>query len=143
MRRLAPVPLITISRARDDTRLARHSQDVVIAANALEESVLGMEAGQRGFVLTHQEQFLLPWQQARTGPPAAGADAGRPRQRRPCTARTGTRDPRGRAAAVRQATYEFIPIAYSGSAYPIRPGIKGIHLSTGYFTISFKNVSVG
>ena len=31
----------------------------------------------------------------------------------------------------------------SGLAYAIRPGIKGVHLWTGYFTISFKDVSVG
>jgi hypothetical protein len=47
------------------------------------------------------------------------------------------------AAAIRQGTYEFIPYAYSGLAYAIRPGIKGVHLWTGYFTISFKDVSVG
>jgi oligopeptide transport system substrate-binding protein len=47
------------------------------------------------------------------------------------------------AAAIRQSTYEFIPYAYSSLAYVIRPGIKGVHLWTGYFTISFKDVSVG
>jgi ABC-type transport system substrate-binding protein len=47
------------------------------------------------------------------------------------------------AAAIRQSTYEFIPYAYSGLAYAIRPGIKGVHLWTGYFTISFKDVSIG
>jgi oligopeptide transport system substrate-binding protein len=47
------------------------------------------------------------------------------------------------AAAIRQSTYEFIPYVYSGLAYAIRPDIKGVHLWTGYFTISFKDVSVG
>jgi oligopeptide transport system substrate-binding protein len=47
------------------------------------------------------------------------------------------------AAAIRQSTYEFIPYAYSSLAYAIRPGIKGVHLWTGYFTISFKDVSIG
>ena len=46
------------------------------------------------------------------------------------------------AAAVRQATYEFIPYAYAPLVYAIRPSIKGVHLWTGYFTISFKGVSV-
>ncbi|HMG62291.1 MAG TPA: hypothetical protein VK599_05025, partial [Streptosporangiaceae bacterium] len=46
------------------------------------------------------------------------------------------------AAAIRQATYEFIPYAYGASVYAVRPGIKGVHLWTGYFTISFKGVSV-
>jgi ABC-type oligopeptide transport system substrate-binding subunit len=44
------------------------------------------------------------------------------------------------AAAIRQATYEFIPYAYGALVYAIRPNIKGVHLRTGYFTISFKGV---
>jgi ABC-type transport system substrate-binding protein len=47
-----------------------------------------------------------------------------------------------RAAAVRQSTFEFIPFAYRDLDYLIRPGIKGVHVWTGYFTISFKGVSV-
>jgi oligopeptide transport system substrate-binding protein len=47
------------------------------------------------------------------------------------------------AAAIRQATYEFIPYAYGALVYAIRPGINGVHLWTGYFSISFKGVSVG
>jgi oligopeptide transport system substrate-binding protein len=47
------------------------------------------------------------------------------------------------AAAIRQSTYEFIPYAYSSLAYAIRPDIKGVHLWTGYFTVSFKDVSIG
>jgi len=46
------------------------------------------------------------------------------------------------AAAIRQGTYEFIPYAYGPIVYAIRPGIRGVHLWTGYFTISFKGVSV-
>jgi ABC-type transport system substrate-binding protein len=46
------------------------------------------------------------------------------------------------AAAIRQATYEFIPYAYGALVYAIRPNIKGVHLWTGYFTISFKGVRV-
>ena len=47
-----------------------------------------------------------------------------------------------RAAAIRQRTYEFIPYAYGALVYAIRPNIEGVHLWTGYFAISFKNVSV-
>ena len=47
-----------------------------------------------------------------------------------------------RAAAIRQRTYEFIPYGYGALVYAIRPSIKGVHLWTGYFTISFKGVSV-
>jgi oligopeptide transport system substrate-binding protein len=47
------------------------------------------------------------------------------------------------AAAIRQRTYVFIPYAYGALVYAIRPNIKGVHLWTGYFTISFKRVNVG
>jgi ABC-type transport system substrate-binding protein len=46
------------------------------------------------------------------------------------------------AAAIRQRTFEFIPYQYRDRVYAIRPGIKGVHLWTGYFTISFKDVRV-
>jgi ABC-type transport system substrate-binding protein len=44
------------------------------------------------------------------------------------------------AAAIRQRTFEFIPYQYKDRVYAIRPGIEGVHLWTGYFTISFKGV---
>jgi hypothetical protein len=47
-----------------------------------------------------------------------------------------------RAAAIRQSTYEFIPFAYGGLPYAVRPGISGVHLRSGYPTISFKDVRV-
>jgi ABC-type transport system substrate-binding protein len=47
------------------------------------------------------------------------------------------------AAAIRQGTYEFIPFAYGSLVYAVRPGVTGVHLWTGYSTISFKDVSVG
>jgi ABC-type oligopeptide transport system substrate-binding subunit len=46
------------------------------------------------------------------------------------------------AAAVRQGTYEFIPYGYGAIVDVIRPNIEGVHLRTGYFTISFKDVSI-
>ena len=47
------------------------------------------------------------------------------------------------AAGIRQRTFEFIPYQYRDRVYAIRPGIEGVHLWTGYFTISFKDVRVG
>jgi oligopeptide transport system substrate-binding protein len=47
------------------------------------------------------------------------------------------------AAAARQATYEFIPLAYGDAIYVVRPGIHGVHIWPGYEAISFKSVSVG
>ena len=64
--------LLTIEAARNAERRARHAQDVLIAANGLELRVLDLETGQRGFILTHQMQFLLPWQQALAALPQEG-----------------------------------------------------------------------
>ena len=47
-----------------------------------------------------------------------------------------------RAAAILQSTFEFIPYSYADRVFVIRPGIEGVHLWTGYFTISFKGVRV-
>jgi CHASE3 domain sensor protein len=61
--------LLTIVQARDAETSALHAQDVLIAANGLEQQVLNLETGQRGFLITRQMQFLLPWQQARAALP--------------------------------------------------------------------------
>src|SRR6188472_4017867 len=57
--------LVPIQDARNAERSALHAQDVLIAAHELEQRVLDLETGQRGFILTRQPQFLMPWQQAR------------------------------------------------------------------------------
>jgi CHASE3 domain sensor protein len=59
------VLLRPIQDSRKAERSALHSQDVLIAAHGLEQRVLDLETGQRGFILTRQPQFLMPWQQAR------------------------------------------------------------------------------
>jgi signal transduction histidine kinase len=64
--------LRTIDEARDAESSALHSQDVLIAANGLELRVLDLETGQRGFTLTRQPAFLLPWQQAVASLPREG-----------------------------------------------------------------------
>src|SRR5512132_331109 len=61
--------LVPIQDARNAERSALHSQDVLIAAHGLEQRVLDLETGQRGFILTRQPQFLTPWQQAREALP--------------------------------------------------------------------------
>jgi signal transduction histidine kinase len=64
--------LLTIEQGRQAERSARHSQEVLIAANDLEQRVLDLETGQRGFLITRQPQFLVPWQRARATLPHAG-----------------------------------------------------------------------
>jgi signal transduction histidine kinase/CHASE3 domain sensor protein len=57
--------LVPIRDARNAEQSALRSQDVLIAAHRLEQRVLDLETSQRGFILTHQPRFLMPWQQAR------------------------------------------------------------------------------
>ena len=64
--------LLTIEDARNAERSALHSQNVLIAANGLELRVLDLETGQRGFILTRQMEFLVPWQQALATLPQEG-----------------------------------------------------------------------
>ena len=64
--------LLTVEQARNAERSALHSQDVLIAANALELQVLDVETGQRGFILTRQSEFLTQWEQARAALPSQG-----------------------------------------------------------------------
>jgi signal transduction histidine kinase len=64
------VLLAAIDDLRETTRLARASQEVLVAANSLERSVIDLETGARGFLITREERFLEPWQAARTAFPA-------------------------------------------------------------------------
>jgi signal transduction histidine kinase/CHASE3 domain sensor protein len=57
--------LVAVDDLRDAERRTDHSQVVVIAANELERLLLDLETGERGFILTHQERFLDPWNAAR------------------------------------------------------------------------------
>jgi signal transduction histidine kinase len=55
----------------DSSRLARHSSQVMAAANGAEKLVLDLETGARGYVITRQRRFLEPWQSARRQLPVA------------------------------------------------------------------------
>ena len=61
--------LLTIDDAQEAEDGARHSQDVLIAANGVELLVRDLQAGTRGFILTRQVEFLAPWQRARAALP--------------------------------------------------------------------------
>jgi signal transduction histidine kinase len=56
-----------IAEERDSARQATHSQEVLTAATALERLVLDLETGQRGLLITGDERFLRPWEEARAG----------------------------------------------------------------------------
>ena len=59
-----------VAEERDSADQAIRSQEVIAAANRLERLVLDLETGQRGFVITHDERFLQPWENARDAYPA-------------------------------------------------------------------------
>jgi signal transduction histidine kinase len=64
------VMLFAISDLRTSTRLVNHSRGTNAAADRLEELVIDLETGVRGFVIARQERFLDPWRSARAAFPA-------------------------------------------------------------------------
>jgi signal transduction histidine kinase len=66
------VVLLTIADLRDSAVRARHSEEVLAAANQLERLVIDLETGLRGYLITGEEPFLAPWEDARKAfPPEA------------------------------------------------------------------------
>ena len=68
------VLLLAILDVREATRLATSSAQTLAEVNQLERLIVELEDGERGFVLTHGEAFLGPWQDAQDTFPAQ-ADA--------------------------------------------------------------------
>jgi signal transduction histidine kinase len=59
------VLLWAIADANSATSARRASRSALVEAGNLEQLVLDLETGQRGFVITKREEFLEPWQKAR------------------------------------------------------------------------------
>ncbi|MHA5054803.1 SpoIIE family protein phosphatase [Streptomyces sp. SD15] len=57
--------LWAIADANSATSARRASRTAIVEAGSLEQLVLGLETGQRGFLITKREEFLEPWQTAR------------------------------------------------------------------------------
>jgi len=55
------VLLSLIAQLHGSEARARHSDEVLVAANRLERLVVDIETGERGFLITGQEGFLEPW----------------------------------------------------------------------------------
>lgn len=51
----------SLREVQDTSALSHHTQEVRIALNAVSESLLKMETGQRGFLLTSQQAYLKPY----------------------------------------------------------------------------------
>jgi signal transduction histidine kinase len=93
-----------VTEERDSSEQAIRSQEVIAAANGLERLVLDLETGQRGFVITRDERFLQPWQDARDAYGRA-ADA--------VVAATGGIDGQARAARAIAAAADAYVTEYS------------------------------
>ncbi|MFI7633538.1 CHASE3 domain-containing protein [Nonomuraea sp. NPDC049400] len=59
------VLLWVIADANSSTSARRASRTALVEAGNLQQLVLDLETGQRGFVITKREEFLQPWQAAR------------------------------------------------------------------------------
>jgi signal transduction histidine kinase len=68
------VMLRAVDRERDALELSRHSESVLVAARRLEQLVIDLETGERGFLLTDSERFLQPWTAAQAALPDAIRD---------------------------------------------------------------------
>src|SRR4029453_12253099 len=58
------VLFLAIVSLRHRSDEARHSQEVISAANRVQTLVVDLETGVRGFTITHDEQYLQPWRRA-------------------------------------------------------------------------------
>jgi signal transduction histidine kinase len=63
------VVLLAIDDLRDSAVRARESEEVLAAANQLERLVVDLETGLRGYLITGEEPFLAPWNDARSAFP--------------------------------------------------------------------------
>jgi signal transduction histidine kinase len=81
------VLLVAVADLRSSARTASDAEQVLAAANQLERLVVDLETGVRGFVITGRQQFLEPFDAARTSLPGRAAtlerlSAGNPEQAR-------------------------------------------------------------
>ena len=65
------VVLLTITELRGTTELRRETREALVAADLLEKHVIDLETGLRGFVITRDERFLEPANEARAALPGS------------------------------------------------------------------------
>ncbi len=68
------VLLASINDLRDSSQATSHSLTALAQSAKVEDLVLDVEAGQRGYVITHQDRFLDPWRSARAAFPSESAE---------------------------------------------------------------------
>src|SRR5258705_7286966 len=62
--------LLAIGALRESARLSAHARDELIAADGVDKVVIDLETGVRAYVITGEERFLQPWNEARAAFPA-------------------------------------------------------------------------
>jgi signal transduction histidine kinase len=80
--------LLAIDNLRGSAEETRDAREELIAADGLEKLVIDLETGVRGFVITGEERFLAPWNEARAAFPGqamrlerlVAGDPGQPRR---------------------------------------------------------------
>jgi signal transduction histidine kinase/HAMP domain-containing protein len=65
------IVLFTITELRGTTELRRQTREELVAAETLEQHVIDLETGLRGFVITRDESFLEPANEARAALPGS------------------------------------------------------------------------
>jgi CHASE3 domain sensor protein len=60
---------VAIGNLLKSTDQRRHARESLVAAEALETLVIDLETGLRGYVITAEDRFLVPWRQARAAFP--------------------------------------------------------------------------
>jgi signal transduction histidine kinase len=68
------IQLLAIIELRSSTQLRRETREGLLAADGLEKLVLDLETGLRGFVITGEERFLDPWNDARAALPEQASE---------------------------------------------------------------------
>jgi CHASE3 domain sensor protein/GAF domain-containing protein len=91
--------LLAIDGMRESSTAAAENRTEIVAAEELERLVIDLETGQRGFVITGQQDFLQPWQTARDAIPA---------QVRELQSTATTPEQRGRAMEITRDIDSFI-----------------------------------
>ena len=90
--------LMTIGDMRHAARQARHTAQVIAAANRAEKQLLDLETGARGYALTRDERFLGPWRSARATLPGRPRGSARSWATTPPSRPSSSRSPPGSAA---------------------------------------------
>ena len=67
------VLLLAITNLRQSTEERRETREGLVAADELQQRVIDLETGVRGFVITREERFLEPWNEARAAFPDQAA----------------------------------------------------------------------